>query len=329
MLNAIALVITKVSFPGLGIKDISINSVAFTIGSLTVYWYGVILALAVATCACLGMWQAKKHQFTSDHVIDFVLVCFPAALIGARLYYVFSEWDNYKNDLGSILRVKDGGLAVIGGVLAAIFAGWILAKIKKIPANVVFDFCIVYIPVGQAIGRWGNFFNQEAFGTNTDLPWGMISETTSNYLRQYWPALNPDQPVHPTFLYESIASICLFFVLLLIRNKSKNAFTTTASYFILYGIIRYFIEGLRTDSLYIGQTGLRTSQVLSVLMVACGLLLIAVSRYLGWKRGILPVKAAVTQDADESETVENAETLSLDDSDTSESSDSEEVSKGE
>lgn len=329
MQDTIALAVTQVSFPGLGINDITINSVAFTIGSLTVYWYGVILALAVATCACLGMLQAKKNQFTADHVIDFVLVCFPSALIGARLYYVFSEWDNYKGDLVSILRVKDGGLAVIGGVLAAILAGWILAKIKKIPVNVVFDFCIVYIPVGQAIGRWGNFFNQEAFGTNTDLPWGMISETTSNYLRQNWPSLNPDLPVHPTFLYESIASVCLFFVLLLIRKKSKNAFTTTSAYFILYGIVRYFLEGLRTDSLYIGGTGLRTSQVVSVLMVACGLLLIAVSRYLGWKRGVLPVKAVVTQEADESETVDNAETLSMEGPDTSESPDSEEVNKGE
>lgn len=329
MLNTIALAINKVSFPGLGINNITINSVAFTIGSLTVYWYGVILALAVATCACLGMWQAKKHQFTSDHVIDFVLVCFPSALIGARLYYVFSEWDSYKDDLISILRVKDGGLAVIGGVLAAILAGWVLAKIKKIPVNVVFDFCIVYIPVGQAIGRWGNFFNQEAFGTNTDLPWGMISESTSTYLRQNWPSLNPDLPVHPMFLYESIASVCLFFVLLLIRNKSKNAFTTTSAYFILYGIIRYFLEGLRTDSLYIGETGLRTSQVVSVLMVACGLLLIAVSRYLGWKRGVLPVRAVVTQESDEPENIENEEASIMNDPDESESSDSEELNKGQ
>lgn len=326
MLYAVSLVINKVSFPGLGINDITINSIAFTIGSLTVYWYGVILALAVATCACLGMWQAKKHQFTADHVIDFVLVCFPAALIGARLYYVFSEWDNYKGDPMSILRVKDGGLAVIGGVLAAILAGWILAKIKKIPTNVVFDFCIVYVPVGQAIGRWGNFFNQEAFGTNTDLPWGMISESTSNYLRTYWPSLNPDLPVHPTFLYESLASICLFFVLMLIRNKSKFAFTTTSAYFIFYGIIRYFLEGLRTDSLYIGDTGLRTSQVVSVLMVAFGLLLIAVSRYLGWKRGLLPVPATVTQDAIASDNDENIEVADMDDQ---EPSDSEEDSKGE
>lgn len=323
MLYTISLAINKVSFPGLGINDITINSVAFTIGSLTVYWYGVMLALAVATCACLGMWQAKKHQFTADHVIDFVLVCFPSALIGARLYYVFSEWDNYKGDPMSILRVKDGGLAVIGGVLAAILAGWILAKVKKLPPNIVFDFCVVYIPVGQAIGRWGNFFNQEAFGTNTDLPWGMISESTSRYLREYWPSLNPDLPVHPTFLYESIASVCLFFVLLLIRNKSKYSFTTTSAYFILYGIIRYFLEGLRTDSLYIGDTGLRTSQVVSVLMIASGLILIAVSRYRGWKRSILPVPVSASKEAI-SDKYANASTT--DDQNTS---DSEEDNKGE
>lgn len=297
MLQTLSLAIYKVSFPGLGINDITVNSIAFTIGSVTVYWYGVLLALAVSTCACLGMWQAKKHQFTADHVIDFVLVCFPSALIGARLYYVFSEWDNYKGDLISILRVKDGGLAVIGGVLAAILAGFILAKIKKLPTDIVFDFAIVYIPVGQAIGRWGNFFNQEAFGTNTDLPWGMISDNTTRYLKDNWPSLNPDLPVHPTFLYESIASVCLFFILLLIRNKSKFAFTTTSAYFIFYGIIRFFLEGLRTDSLYIGDTGLRTSQVVSVLMIAAGLVLITLSRYFGRKRSVLAVPVPVTKEA--------------------------------
>lgn len=289
----------NVSFPGLGILDISVDNVAFRIGdSITVYWYGIILALALFTCTCLAILQAKKNHFSGDHVIDYALVCFPAAIVGARLYYVFSEWDSYKGDITKIIRVQDGGLAVIGGVLAAIIAGWILTKVKKLPVNLAFDFCIAYIPIGQAIGRWGNFVNQEAFGTNTSLPWGMISENTSAYLRNYWPSLDPNMPVHPTFLYESLATAAIFVVLQLIRKRSKFAFTVTASYMIFYGIVRFFIEGLRTDSLYIGQTGLRTSQVMSVVLIVVGLLLIAFSRYRGWKRSVLPVSGVPLADGE-------------------------------
>ncbi|NLT12119.1 MAG: prolipoprotein diacylglyceryl transferase [Clostridiaceae bacterium] len=274
---------TDVDFPGLGIEGIRINNVAFEVGPFTVYWYGIIIAIGLCTCALMAMKQAKRYAFTSDHVIDYVIFCFPAALIGARLYYVFSEWPSYKGDIIRIIRVQDGGLAVIGGVLAAVFVGYIVTRWKKMPINYAFDYLIVYIPLGQAIGRWGNFFNQEAFGTNTTLPWGMISEKTSDYLAYCCPELDPSLPVHPTFLYESISNMFIFGILLLIRKKSKIAFSVTSFYLILYGFARFFIEALRTDSLYIGNTGLRTSQVASVLMVFVGIGLICVSKYKGWK----------------------------------------------
>ena len=289
MLNIIRYVPEEVSFPGLGIEGLKIDSVAFRIGSLSIYWYGVILAVALSTCVLLAILHSKKHGFSSDLVIDISLVCFPAAIIGARLYYVFSEWEYYKGDILHIINLRDGGLGVIGGVLAAILAGYILAKIRKIPAHVIFDYCIVYIPLGQAIGRWGNFFNQEAFGTNTTLPWGMISDRVSRYLEVYGQGQNPNLPVHPTFLYESLATTAIFLILLIIRNKSKFAFTTTAGYFVLHGVVRFFIEGLRTDSLYIGDTGLRLSQVTSVVMAIVGIALVIISRARGWKRVTTPV----------------------------------------
>ncbi len=289
MLNIIRFVPEEVSFPGLGIEGLQVDSVAFRIGSINIYWYGVILALALTTCVLLAVLHSKKHGFSSDLVIDIALVCFPSAIIGARLYYVFSEWEYYKGDILHIINLRDGGLGVIGGVLAAILAGYILAKIRKIPAHVLFDYCIVYIPLGQAIGRWGNFFNQEAFGTNTTLPWGMISDSVSRYLEMYGQGQNPNLPVHPTFLYESLATTAIFLVLLIVRNKSKYAFTTTSGYLVLHGVARFFIEGLRTDSLYIGDTGLRLSQVTSVMMAIVGIALLIISRTRGWKRVTTPV----------------------------------------
>jgi len=295
MLNMIRFTPEEVSFPGLGIEGLNVDSVAFRIGSINIYWYGVILAVALSTCVLLAMLHSRKHGFSSDFIIDIALVCFPAAIVGARLYYVFSEWDYYKGDIVHIINIRDGGLGVIGGVLAAILAGYILAKIRKIPAHVLFDYCIVYVPLGQAIGRWGNFFNQEAFGTNTTLPWGMTSERVSSYLEVFGQGQNPNIPVHPTFLYESLATTAIFLILLMIRNKSKFAFTTTSGYLVFYGVIRFFIEGLRTDSLYIGDTGLRLSQVTSVIMVIAGIALVIISRNRDWKRNTVPVGKLLNQ----------------------------------
>ena len=152
------------------------------------------------------------------------------------------------------------------------------------------DFAIVYIPLGQAIGRWGNFFNQEAFGTTTNLPWGMKSAQIGRYLSLHCPNLDSDMPVHPTFFYESVGTLIIFFILLAVRKKSKKPWTTTACYCVLYGIIRFFIEGLRTDSLYISGTNLRTSQVLSLILIVIGLLVISLGRIYDWEKKPIPEK---------------------------------------
>jgi len=315
---------TDVSFPGIGLNNIPLNRVAFTIGSFPVYWYGICIILAFGLCIGLAMWQASKFGLKADDVIDVSIVVIPSAIVGARLYYVASAWDEFAADPISVFNIRNGGLAVLGGVLFSILAVYILTKFKKKSVAAIFDFLIVYIPLGQAIGRWGNFFNQEAFGTNTTLPWGMISADTSAYISAYCPGLNPDLPVHPTFLYESLATLLIFFILLFVRKRIKLPLVPVAMYFILYGAARFFIEGLRTDSLYIGNTGLRTSQVLSAVLVVVGFGIIALSRYQADRKALAANAGGSENTGDTTSEFDDATTESSDsESSDSESSDSE------
>ncbi len=267
---------TEVSFPGLGIT-VNIDQVAFSIFGIEVYWYGLLISLGMVLCVVLGMLHSKKNKFSSDLVFDVILVSIPCAIVGARLYYVLSEWEMYSGDLIKIFDTRSGGLAVYGGILGAFIGTLIMCKIRKIPFSAVVDFCVVYIPLGQAIGRWGNFFNQECFGTTTTLPWGMKSSEVESYLRLYFPDLDSTMAVHPTFFYEFLATITIFFILLYVRKYSKHAFESMAVYMILYGVARFFIEGLRTDSLYIGDTGIRTSQLFSAVLVVSGVIYLVVA----------------------------------------------------
>ena len=267
---------TEVSFPGLGIT-VNIDQVAFSIFGIEVYWYGILISLGMVLCVVLGMLHSKKNKFSSDLVFDVILVSLPCAIVGARLYYVLSEWEMYSGDLIKIFDTRSGGLAVYGGILGAFIGTLIMCKIRKIPFSAVVDFCVVYIPLGQAIGRWGNFFNQECFGTTTTLPWGMKSSEVESYLRLYFPDLDSTMAVHPAFFYEFLATITIFFILLYVRKYSKHAFESMAVYMILYGVARFFIEGLRTDSLYIGDTGIRTSQLFSAVLVVSGVIYLVVA----------------------------------------------------
>lgn len=267
----------EVKFPGLGI-DIEVNPVAFTIGSIEVYWYGILIALALVLCVGLAIKQSKSLNFPEGLIYDTILLIIPCALIGARIYYVACNWSYYKGDFKKMIDIRSGGLAVYGGVILVFIGAIIMCYIRKIPFRSLADYIIVYLPLGQAIGRWGNFFNQEAFGTTTTLPWGMTSSTIERYLTANCKTLVSTMPVHPTFLYESIADLIIFFILMKVRKNSKISFETTCVYFALYGTARFFIEGIRTDSLYIGSTGLRISQLLSLIFVVAALLYIAYAR---------------------------------------------------
>lgn len=279
----------EVRFPFIGIT-IQVDPVAFRIGTFEVYWYGILIAAAMILCGWLAVRHSKSNKFSEDLVYDVLLVSLPSAIIGARLYYVFCEWEYYSQDIRRIFDTRSGGLAVYGGILGAVLGTYIMCRIRKIPFSTVLDYCIVYIPLGQAIGRWGNFFNQEAFGTTTNLPWGMTSSTVEAYLNRFCPTLVATQPVHPTFLYESIADLAIFFILLYIRKRSKISFETSCAYFVLYGTVRFFLEGLRTDSLYIGHTGIRVSQLLSLVLVVAALIYIAVARSKRWEKRSFPAK---------------------------------------
>ena len=258
-----------VSFPGLGL-DIELSRVAFRVFGVPIYWYGIIISLAFVACVLWAMRDSKRFGYEQDTVIDLVLVAIPVCIVCARLFFVVFSWDMFKDNLLEIFNVRHGGLAIWGGIIGAVISGTIIVKWKKIQTLKFFDFAIVYVPLGQAIGRWGNFFNQEAFGTNTTLPWGMTSPEVKQYLTNNLDSLYaqnvivyPDIPVHPTFLYESIWNLALFGFLYFMRGKKKFDGQVFCLYFIGYGIARAFIETLRTDVLMIGS--LRIAIVMSIL----------------------------------------------------------------
>lgn len=260
-----------VSFPNLGI-DINISRVAFKVFNTPIYWYGILIALAFLICVLWAMKDSPKFGFIPDTVIDLMLFAAPIAIICARIYYVAFSWEDYKYDLKEIFNIRNGGLAIYGGIIGAVITAYFVARYKKIPTFKFFDVYIPYVALGQAIGRWGNFFNQEAFGTNTNLPWGMTSPETRAYLSNNAQQLleksgitvYPDLPVHPTFLYESIWDFAIFALLLRMRKKKKFDGEVFCLYFLTYSIGRAFIEGLRTDSLMLGH--IRVSQLLSVVL---------------------------------------------------------------
>lgn len=265
-----------VSFPGLGIHDLPISRVAFSFSvkglEFNIYWYGIMFAVGFFLSLVLALRHCKRYDLSKDNVLDVYLAVVPLSIIGARLYYVAFTWDFFKNNLLSIFNTRYGGLAFYGGVIGGIFAMWLVSRIRKIPLSKLLDFFVPYLALGQAIGRWGNFFNQEAFGVNTNLPWGMISEGTTRYLSQFGTAYAPLSPVHPTFLYEFIGNL-LIFAFLLYRRRNRNfAYEVTAWYITLYGCLRFFVEGLRTDALFIPHTTLRVSRVLSAVMFVVGII---------------------------------------------------------
>ena len=270
-----------VSFPGLGL-NFSVNRVAFSIGDFNVYWYGIIIGAGFLLALLFALKNLKRFGINSDSFFDCVLVGLVAGIIGARLYYVFFKWDHYSANPGEIMSIHSGGLAIYGGIIGGLGAACIMAKFRKINIPAMLDIGGMGFLIGQGIGRWGNFVNQEAFGTPTDLPWRMVSENTGNV------------GVHPCFLYESLWCLAGFFVLLLLSYKWRRFDGQMfLLYLIWYGLERMLVEGLRTDSLYTPFFGLRVSQILSAVLVVVGIaLLIAGLRKAPPPRGLAPAGGA-------------------------------------
>lgn len=268
-----------VEFPKLfgGLK-IPIDEIAFTLFGIQIRWYGMLIGGAVILCVLLGLRACRHYDIESNDLLDYLLIAIPSAIVGARAYYVIFNFSQYKDDLKSVFYYWEGGLAIYGGVIAAMIAVFCVAKFKKQPFLKLADFAMPYILLGQAIGRWGNFFNQEAFGGRTELPWGMTGSQISSYtIGQGWPA---GTLVHPTFFYESFWCLLGFVLIMLYRRSclKKARGECVCLYMIWYGFERVFVEGLRTDSLYIGSTNIRISQVLSAVLVVLGILLFLVLR---------------------------------------------------
>jgi phosphatidylglycerol:prolipoprotein diacylglycerol transferase len=229
-------------------------------------WYGILVAVGIFSVVFVILKRAPKyHGMSSDRTLNIAIFAIIGGVIGARLYYVIFSWEYYSQDLARIFQLREGGLAIHGGLLGGLIVGLIVCRIyKEKPLN-VFDLCFTAIPLGQAIGRWGNFFNSEAHGGPTDLPWGIIVDGVK---------------VHPTFLYESIWCLLLFFLLLYIDSNRKFVGQTFLLYCILYSAERFVVEGLRTDSLMLFGS-FRQAQVLSlVVIIVC--LIIYIRK---WKRG--------------------------------------------
>lgn len=250
----------NVSFPGLG-WEFQINQEVFSFNNFHIRWYGLIIAVGLVLAVIYGCCSAKRFGITSDKLLNCVIVGTITGIIGARLYYVFFRWDYYSQNLGSIFAINEGGLAIYGGIIGALIGGLIVAKITKMNIPGLLDVAALGFLIGQGIGRWGNFFNQEAYGTVTDLPWRMVSEGTNM------------QAVHPCFLYESLWCLLGFVILHFIsKTKIRKYYGQIAlMYMVWYGFERAIVEGLRTDSLYTPILNLRVSQLVSVVIFVIGL----------------------------------------------------------
>lgn len=241
------------------------NPVAFSLFGLEVAWYGILISIGVMLGIIVALKEAKRNQFKEDDLLDFLIYAIPLAIVGARAYYVIFSWDFYGKNPSEILNIRNGGLAIHGAIIAGILFGIAYSRWKKTSLFTLLDFIMPGLALGQSIGRWGNYINQEAYGGPTDLPWAITVNGTK---------------VHPTFLYESICNFAIFlFLLWFARNKKKKDGEVLALYFILYSLVRFFIEGLRTDSLMF--LGMRVAQLLSLSAILLG---IGILIYLNKKR---------------------------------------------
>ena len=267
----------------------NIDRVAFTLPigkGYPIYWYAIIIVAGLLLAMAYGFKRAPKFGIDKDAMFDVVLYSFIAAIIGARSYYLIFDGKPLTS-VKEIFALRDGGLAIYGGVIAAFVAGFILCKIKKVNVLAMFDIAALGFLIGQGIGRWGNFVNQEAYGTATDTIFGMTGSRIGEI------------PVHPCFLYESFFCLVGFVILHFISRKRQFDGQIISLYMIWYGVVRFFIEGLRTDSLYIGV--LRVSQIVAFLSVIAGIVLYVLL--------FLRKKKAVTENGEYNELFEDYEDL--------------------
>ena len=303
-----------ISFPGLfGDWEFNPDPIAIHIGH-GIYWYGIILACAMLAGLFLCMKQAKRFGLTEDNVLDLVLWAVPCCILGSRIYYVIFYLDLYRNadgslDWGRIIAIWDGGLAIYGTVIAGVIVVLIFTKVKKLRFAAMTDLAAMGLLLGQIIGRWANFINREAFGGLTELPWRM----------RLWVSASQYIEVHPTFLYESLWNLVGLLLMLFVVTKGRRFDgENTWFYFLWYGLGRSWVEGLRTDSLYLfdwtfmGQP-IRVSQALSMVMVVVAAVMLFYNIKIKKRTadGLLVNQVSAAAAAETAETVETVEDASL------------------
>ena len=269
----------SIIFPNLHITLDNVEK-GFYVGSFFIAFYGVIIAIGMLVGVSVILKEAKRVGFNEDQFLDICIITIIVGVIGARIYYVVFAWDYYKDNPISALNIRQGGLAIYGGILAGIACLFVLSRIKKLSFLKVADVAILGVVIGQICGRWGNFFNREAFGQYTNGLFAMLLPTTAvrssadittEMLSNIVNINGVDYiSVHPTFLYESLWNLGLLIILLSIRKKKKFDGFVFFTYLILYGMGRFWIEGLRTDQLKLWGTNLAVSQLLAAVLVVLG-----------------------------------------------------------
>ena len=270
----------EIQFPELGWK-FNIDPTAFSVYGFDIQWYGIIITLGLILALIYVLPRMKRFGLDSDRTIDAIIGGVIGGIVGARIYYVLMRWDEYKGDWKAIINTRQGGLAIYGGIIGALLVGLTICKIKKIKMLPMLDIVSLGFLIGQGVGRWGNFFNQEAFGTNTDsflgMTGGTIQRTISdgmqmggdmyeNGLDMLW-----EKPVHPCFFYESVWCLLGFVILAFWSKRRKYDGQIFLMYLAWYGAERFVVEGLRTDSLMLGN--IRISQALSAVIFVASVIL--------------------------------------------------------
>jgi len=248
---------TSITFPFFNIK-LELSRIAFSIGNINIYWYAIFIAIAFII-AIFGLKKdSKKYKIDYNDILELMIITIPISIISARLYYIIFNLDYYSNNLIEMINIKNGGLAIYGGILGAVVTIAIFCKIKKIKILDMLDMLVPYLALGQAIGRWGNFVNGEAHGRVTNRM-GIVENGI--YME-----------VHPTFLYESICTLIIFFILKYLKNNRRYPGQLTYIYLLMYSFVRAIIEGLRTDSLMLGNV--RISQLISIIIFVITLIIL-------------------------------------------------------
>ncbi|MGM8212577.1 prolipoprotein diacylglyceryl transferase [Virgibacillus sp. W0430] len=255
----------------------SLNRVFIEVGPISIYWYGVIIATGLFLGLYLATKEADRLGLKKDLIVDLIMFATPIAIIFARIYYVLFEWDRYSSGpWWKVFAVWEGGIAIHGALIGSVLTAIVFARVKDVSFWQLADIVAPSLILGQAIGRWGNFMNQEAHG-------GAISASTYESFHQFLPDFIMNQMCingimyHPTFLYESVWNIIVFVILLLLRKYNPLRGELFLSYLMLYSVGRYFIEGMRTDSLYLIGS-IRTAQFISILLIISAIILIIYRR---------------------------------------------------